>query len=88
VSQDAVHNTAGNPAGGYMTIKEASEFLRIPKRTLYEWVSQRRIPHFKFGTMLRFKEDELEAWACQHHREEHRYLRSVGQESDQESNKV
>ena len=54
---------------GFMTINEVSEFLRIPKRTLYEWVSQRRIPHFKFGgALLRFKFDEIETWTRQHYR--------------------
>ncbi|MEK7859301.1 MAG: helix-turn-helix domain-containing protein [Elusimicrobiota bacterium] len=66
--------TAAISAASFMTIKEVSEFLRIPKRTLYEWVSQRRIPHFKFGpAVLRFRADEIEAWARHHHKGEVRF---------------
>ena len=55
----------------FMTIREVSAFLCIPKRTLYEWVNQRRIPHFKLGgTLLRFRHDEIEEWTREQHRDE------------------
>ena len=62
--------TAPRSGRGFMTIQETADFLNIPKRTLYEWVNQRRIPHFKFGgSLLRFKTDEIEAWARGFYRE-------------------
>ena len=55
---------------GFMTIQQVSELLCIPKRTLYEWVNQRRIPYYKMGgTLLRFRVDEIEGWASDQHRE-------------------
>lgn len=47
----------------YMPIGELSAYLGIPKWTLYQWVSQRRIPHYKLGGLLRFKREEIEDWA-------------------------
>jgi len=41
---------------------EASEFLGIKKNTLYEWVIQRKIPHIKVGRLVKFKQEDLEAW--------------------------
>ena len=53
----------------YMDVGELAEHLGIPKWTLYQWVSQQRIPHYKFGGLLRFSNSEIEAWAQKHRRE-------------------
>lgn len=42
--------------------EEAAEFLGISINTLYEWVSQKRIPHMKVGGLLKFKREHLEKW--------------------------
>lgn len=42
-----------------LNINEVSEYLRISIKTLYQWTSQRRIPHFKQGNMIRFDIEEL-----------------------------
>jgi excisionase family DNA binding protein len=41
---------------------EACNFLKLKKSTLYSWVFQGRIPHFKLGRLLRFWESELLRW--------------------------
>ena len=56
----------------YMDVGELAEQLGIPKWTLYQWVSQQRIPHYKFGGLLRFRNTEIEAWAQQHRKESRR----------------
>lgn len=46
----------------YLTIEEAAEFLKIPKSTLYQFTSQRLIPHTKSGRRVMFMLAELEGW--------------------------
>jgi excisionase family DNA binding protein len=43
-----------------LNINEVSEYLGISIKTLYQWTSQRRIPHFKQGNMIRFDIEELD----------------------------
>jgi|TARA_Y100000034_G_C6745729_1_gene331218 excisionase family DNA binding protein len=40
-----------------MTLKEASQYLRIAKRTLYNWCSEKKIPSIKLGGVKFAKED-------------------------------
>ena len=43
--------------------EEASVFLGIPKGTLYAYVSDRRIPHYRLGPRsVKFSLNELETW--------------------------
>ena len=55
--------------GQYVNIEELSRHLGIPRWTLYQWVSQQKIPHYKFGSLLRFKAGEIEAWTLARRRE-------------------
>jgi putative molybdopterin biosynthesis protein len=43
-------------------IKEACEFLKIGKPTLYKHVRSGDIPAFKIGRVLRFDKESLEKW--------------------------
>ena len=43
----------------WLTIKEASEYLRIPVGTLRNWTSNGRIPYRKIGRCVRYKRSEL-----------------------------
>jgi len=43
-----------------MNVKEASEFLNINPYTLYNWVSQKRIPYVKLGRRTLFDLNDLE----------------------------
>lgn len=46
-----------------LNVSEAAEYLGIEEKTLYNWVSLRKIPHVKLGhKMLRFDVTELEEW--------------------------
>jgi len=44
------------------TIKEASEFLRVPPRTLRLWAELGEIPAVKTGRQWRFRRRDLEEW--------------------------
>lgn len=46
-----------------MTYAEAAEFVGVPVGTLYAWVNQRKIPHFRLGPRLvRFHRADVRAW--------------------------
>ena len=45
-----------------LNIKEASEYLGIPTKSLYKLVWQRRIPFVKIGKALRFDKERLDKW--------------------------
>jgi len=45
-----------------LTIKQLSEMLSVPIRTIYGWTYMQFIPHYKIGRLLRFDEDEINRW--------------------------
>lgn len=45
-----------------MTVREAAHFLNVKERTIYEWVTAKKIPHRHAGNALRFIRSELLAW--------------------------
>ncbi len=53
----------------YLDIKQLSELLSVKAKTIYGWVQDGRIPSYKFGTLLRFKESDVEEWAEKRRRE-------------------
>lgn len=46
----------------FLTITEASLYLKIPVTTLYEYTSHKKIPFYKKGKTLHFSNHELNAW--------------------------
>jgi excisionase family DNA binding protein len=46
----------------FLNVKEVAELLRIKPRTVYEMVSQRRIPFRKAGDRTIFLLDEILSW--------------------------
>ena len=51
---------------------EASAFLGISRNTLYEWIIQKKIPHVKVGRLVKFKQEDLDAWLKKRTQEEQR----------------
>jgi excisionase family DNA binding protein len=45
-----------------MDVNEVAKFLFISKSTLYQYVMNRKIPHFKLGKKLYFKKSDLLNW--------------------------
>lgn len=43
-----------------LTVKEASEFLRITEKTLRDWIIKGRTPAYKVGDEWRLKASELQ----------------------------
>ena len=45
-----------------MTIEELADYLRVKKRTIYDWVKKGKIPAVKAVAQWRFKKDTIDAW--------------------------
>ena len=56
------HVSANNAQPIFLNVKELSELLRIKTRTIYEMVSQGRIPYRKAGDRTIFLLDEILEW--------------------------
>jgi PTS system nitrogen regulatory IIA component len=46
-----------------ITVRDAARLLRVPERTVHEWVRDRGLPHYKVQEQLRFNPVELLEWA-------------------------
>jgi excisionase family DNA binding protein len=42
--------------------KEAAQLLKVSQHMIYELVRQQKIPHFKVGTRVRFRTQDLLNW--------------------------
>ena len=45
-----------------MTIEEVADYLRVKKRTIYEWLKTGKIPAMKTIGQWRFKKEKIDAW--------------------------
>jgi len=48
--------------GGLMTIDEVAEYLRVKKRTVYDWVKKGKIPAIKAVGLWRFRRERIDEW--------------------------
>ena len=55
-------DSLNQPRPKFLNVKEVAELLRIKTRTVYEMVSQRRIPYRKAGDRTIFLLDEILEW--------------------------
>ena len=49
-----------------MTIDDVADYLRITRRTIYEWLKTNKIPAIKLVGQWRFKRDKIDAWLENH----------------------
>ena len=47
-------------------VKEIGELLSVKPSTIYKWVHEGRIPHYKIAKLVRFSEAEVWEWATGH----------------------
>jgi len=47
---------------GLMTIEDLADYLKVSRRTIYEWLKGRKIPAVKLVGQWRFKRDKIDAW--------------------------
>jgi len=50
------------PYHGLMTIEELADYLRVKKRTVYEWLKKDKIPAIKIVGQWRLKKEKIDAW--------------------------
>jgi excisionase family DNA binding protein len=48
--------------GNLMTIDEVAGYLRVKKRTVYDWVKKGKIPAMKTVGLWRFRRDRIDKW--------------------------
>ncbi|MCU0665851.1 MAG: helix-turn-helix domain-containing protein [Candidatus Omnitrophica bacterium] len=47
---------------GLMTIDDLAGYLKVSRRTIYEWLKTHKIPAVKLIGQWRFKRDKIDAW--------------------------
>lgn len=50
------------PERELMTIEEVADYLRVKKRTVYEWLKNGKIPAIKTVGQWRFKKIQIDTW--------------------------
>lgn len=45
-----------------MTIEDLAGYLKVTRRTIYDWVKHNKIPAIKLVGQWRFKKDKIDAW--------------------------
>ena len=46
----------------YIGVKELAEYISVKPSTIYQWVHEGYIPHYKIGGCVRFNIEEIERW--------------------------
>lgn len=45
-----------------MTIDDLTEYLKVTRRTIYEWLKHNKIPAVKLVGQWRFRKEKIDAW--------------------------
>ena len=53
----------------FLNIKEVSEYLGMKKSTLYFYVENGDIPHYRIRRLIRFKKHDIDQWMVENKRE-------------------
>jgi excisionase family DNA binding protein len=51
---------------GLMTIEDLADYLKVTRRTIYDWLKHNKIPALKLVGQWRFKKDKIDEWLTQH----------------------
>lgn len=46
----------------FFNIDEIAEYLGMKKSSIYSKVERKEIPHYKVGTLLRFRKSDIDGW--------------------------
>lgn len=45
-----------------MTIEDLADYLKVTRRTIYDWLKHNKIPAIKLVGQWRFKKDKIDQW--------------------------
>jgi excisionase family DNA binding protein len=45
-----------------MTIEDLAAYLKVSRRTIYEWLKLNKVPALKIVGQWRFKKDKIDSW--------------------------
>lgn len=45
-----------------LTIEDVADYLKVTRRTIYDWLKHNKIPAVKLIGQWRFKKDMIDAW--------------------------
>ena len=48
--------------GNLMTIEDLSDYLKVTRRTIYDWLKHNKIPALKLVGQWRFKKEKIDDW--------------------------
>jgi excisionase family DNA binding protein len=49
-----------------LTIDELASYLKVTKRTIYEWLKKKKIPAVKLVGQWRFRKEKIDKWLESH----------------------
>jgi len=57
-----VYNTHNMINNNLMTIEDLADYLKVTRRTIYDWLKHNKIPALKLVGQWRFKKDKIDDW--------------------------
>ena len=51
---------------GLMTIEDLAHYLKVTRRTIYDWLKHNKIPAVRLVGQWRFKKDKIDEWLAKH----------------------
>ncbi|MBN2379355.1 helix-turn-helix domain-containing protein [candidate division WOR-3 bacterium] len=45
-----------------ITVKNLAEYLSVSESTIYQWVKEQKIPHYRIDKTIRFSQPVIERW--------------------------
>jgi excisionase family DNA binding protein len=48
--------------GTLMTIEDLADYLKVTRRTIYDWLKHNKVPALKVVGQWRFKREKIDAW--------------------------
>ena len=60
-NQPFIYNQ-GMVSSNLMTIEDLADYLKVTRRTIYDWLKHNKIPALKLVGQWRFKKDKIDDW--------------------------